>query len=30
MNGLLTNGGQICTAHSRLIVHKHMAPRLLL
>ena len=29
MNGLLTNGGQICTAHSRLIVHKNMAPKLL-
>ena len=29
MNGLLTNGGQICTAHSRLIVHEKMAPKLL-
>ena len=29
MNGLLTNGGQICTAHSRLLVHKNMAPKLL-
>ena len=29
MNGLLTNGGQICTAHSRLIVHKNMAPKLM-
>ena len=29
INGLLTNGGQICTAHSRLIVHKKIAPKLL-
>ena len=29
MNGLLTNGGQICTAHSRLIVQEGMKDKLL-
>jgi hypothetical protein len=29
MTGFLTNGGQICTAHTRLIVHKRVAAKLL-
>merc|ERR1719169_414214 len=29
MKGLLTNGGQICTAHTRLIVHESIKENLL-
>ena len=29
LNGILTNGGQICTAHSRLLVHEDLREPLL-